>query len=133
MDGELGFNIYVDDLVNCAASKKWPYRQACHLFTDVHSLELLHQFARQLGLKRAWFQQHGTMPHYDLTASKRIQAIKSGATWIGREKTAEIIRSWRQARKSAKSAGTSRSSVQVRNKENSFLELPNLNPSAAAD
>ena len=100
MDNELGFNVYVDALIDCKPSKQWPYEHACHLFTDVGSLELLHQFARQLGLKQSWFQRHSALPHYDLTSRKRIQAIESGAIWIGREETAKIIRAWRQVRKS---------------------------------
>lgn len=66
----------------------WPGRKArcfnggsCHLTTD-GELEELHAFAARLGLKRAWFQNHRVMPHYDLTASKREQAIALGAVFV---------------------------------------------------
>ncbi len=43
------------------------------------SIPELHQFAKRLGLRRAWFQPHPRHPHYDLTPNKREQAIKLGA------------------------------------------------------
>jgi hypothetical protein len=44
------------------------------------NLEELHEFAKRIGLKLAWFQGHPKHPHYDIT-SKRIldQALKKGA------------------------------------------------------
>ena len=51
--------IYVDELFTAPHSPRWPYTQACHLFTD-GSEEELHVFAEKLGLKRAWFQRHPT-------------------------------------------------------------------------
>jgi hypothetical protein len=56
-----------------------------HMQAD--SPEELHALADQLGLKRAWFQSKPGKPwrdHYDLTRSKRDQAIRLGAipvTW----------------------------------------------------
>lgn len=57
--------------------KKW--QGGGHLLTN--DLEYLHWFAKQLGLKRQWFQNK-TFPHYDLTASKRSQAIRADAVEI---------------------------------------------------
>ena len=45
-------------------------------------LDLLHQMADELGLKRAWFQDKEGYPHYDVSKSKKQQAIKLGATEI---------------------------------------------------
>jgi hypothetical protein len=45
-------------------------------------IDELHRFARSLGLRRAWFQEHKRMPHYDLTVSKREQAIALGAVFV---------------------------------------------------
>lgn len=56
---------------------KW--RGGGHLFTD--NLEELHAFASRLGLRREWYQNKG-FPHYDLTESKRLQAIRLGATQV---------------------------------------------------
>ena len=87
--------IYVDSLVGCKPSKKWPYNQACHLFTDIGGLDLLHHFAHQLGLKKSWFQSNVTLRHYDLTPNKRKLAVKHGAVELSNKETVEIIRNWR--------------------------------------
>jgi len=42
-------------------------------------LNMLHFFAKEIGLKRAWFQEHPFVPHYDLTPGKRAMAIRAGA------------------------------------------------------
>lgn len=63
--------------------KVWPTRYACfakgscHMFAD--TLDELHAFAGKLGMKRAWFQGHALIPHYDLTPSRRKLALESGA------------------------------------------------------
>ncbi len=71
--------IYVDPLFPTEPSKRWPYTQACHLIAD--TLRELHAFALQrLGLQRTWYQHHHgntTRCHYDLTASKRAQALRA--------------------------------------------------------
>ena len=73
--------IIVDDLVtypNC----KLPYKTWGHMMTDdltPAGLNELHTMASMIGLKRSWFQDHPTMPHYDLTPSKRTLAKKAGA------------------------------------------------------
>lgn len=54
----------------------------CHLWSadlDTKSLIELHRVARQIGLKRAYFQNRKGFPHYDLTPSKRVLAIEQGA------------------------------------------------------
>jgi hypothetical protein len=43
------------------------------------SIDELHEFVERLGLRRAWFQDSSRFPHYDLTAKKRLQAIRLGA------------------------------------------------------
>jgi hypothetical protein len=59
-----------------------------HMQAD--TLEELHAMAAQLGLRRLWFQSKPSRPwhdHYDLTQSKREQAIRLGVVPI----------SWREA------------------------------------
>lgn len=51
----------------------------CHLMTDSDDLEELHKFAKLIGLKKSWFQNHKTSPHYDLIPSKKELAISNGA------------------------------------------------------
>jgi hypothetical protein len=43
------------------------------------SIEELHEFAENLGMRRAWFQRTASYPHYDITAESRIRALKLGA------------------------------------------------------
>ena len=64
--------IYVDN--ECIG---WRGKQWCHLVAD--SLAELHVFASALGLKRAWFQEHASYPHYDVTVSVRARALLLGA------------------------------------------------------
>lgn len=64
----------------------------CHLLAD--TLEELHSFAKQIGLKREWFQ-NGSTPHYDLSLTKRRWAIKNGAVEIDNQKVVEIIKKYR--------------------------------------
>ncbi len=77
--------IYVDRLMPCKANKNWRYNHVSHLTTD-GDIEELHAFAKRLGLKRSWFQG-GRHPHYDLTGSKRVQAIQLGAVQKGKGKS----------------------------------------------
>ena len=55
----------------------WRGKLWCHLVAD--SLDELHQFAARLGLKRAWFQDKASYPHYDVTTSVRERALVLGA------------------------------------------------------
>jgi hypothetical protein len=49
----------------------------CHMVSD-RSVEELHAFASEIGLRRIWFQD-GPRPHYDLRPSKRRLAVAKGA------------------------------------------------------
>lgn len=69
---------------------------SCHLTTD-GSVEELHAFARQLGLRRGWFQD-GTTPHYDLTAPRRARALEQGAVFVPARDQARARRAARRQR-----------------------------------
>lgn len=87
--------IYVDPLFNAVprtAQAKKHGSQWCHLMTD-GDLEELHQFAESIGLKRSWFQR-SSVPHYDLTPSKRLLAIKNGAIEQGFKELSPLRRFW---------------------------------------
>jgi hypothetical protein len=102
--------VYVDDMMMRAKVGRWDAKW-CHLIAD--SREELHAFAERLGLKRAYFQEPkglGGQPprpgsyaaeswHYDVTASKRAEAITLGAVAIRWLDTPTIIK--------ARMAGTS--------------------------
>lgn len=62
---------YVDNV-----AIKWRGKTWCHLVAD--SLNELHETARQLGLRREWFQATASYPHYDLTTQTRVRAIRLG-------------------------------------------------------
>lgn len=64
--------IYVDD-----ERIAWKGREWCHLVAD--TLPELHDFAQQLGLRRAWFQERASYPHYDVTTAVRERALRMGA------------------------------------------------------
>lgn len=74
--------VYVDEAVWEWKGQKW-----CHLLAD--SLDELHAFAKQIGLKKAWFQEppKTKYPHYDINESRRLVAIKKGAIEIDRRNT----------------------------------------------
>lgn len=64
----------------------WPYRgrRWAHLVSD-HSLDELHAFAAELGLRREWFQGD----HYDVPTEVREQALGLGADAVT---AAELVR-----------------------------------------
>jgi hypothetical protein len=82
--------IYVDKSRNSYGRMKM-----AHMLAD--ALDELHAMADRLGLKREWFQNHGT-PHYDLCQSKREQAIRFGAVVVDRSRVVELIRHYRSMR-----------------------------------
>ena len=82
--------IFVDTLLEAHQNPKWFYRQSCHMYSD--DVEELHKFAQSIGLKRSWFQNHPRLPHYDLTANKRKQAVKNGAKEVDIKFTMNFMR-----------------------------------------
>jgi len=84
---EAGMSVYVD-----AGRRAYRGMIMSHMLAD--SLDELHAMADRIGLKRAWYQGHGT-PHYDLCQAKRREAIKAGAVVIDRRRTVAVIRAWR--------------------------------------
>ena len=75
----------------------WRGKYWCHLTAD--SLQELHEFAAELGLKRGWFQEppKTPYPHYDLTEGKREHALKLGSVeLLDRKVFLEKIRELRE-------------------------------------
>lgn len=77
--------IYVDDAIHSWRGRLW-----AHLFSP--DIEALHEFAARLGMRRDWFQQppKASWPHYDLTESRRSQALRLGAVAADRSTTLEV-------------------------------------------
>ncbi len=69
----------------------WPFRgrRWAHLVSDA-SLDELHTFADELGLRRIWFQGD----HYDVPTEVRRHAIASGAVPVS---SSELVRRLRAA------------------------------------
>lgn len=61
---------------------EWRGRLWCHLVAD--SLDELHAFAGRLGLRRSWFQEAASYPHYDVTTEVRERALRIGAVESGK-------------------------------------------------
>lgn len=53
-------------------------------------LDELHTFAKKIGLKRQWFQQHDKHPHYDLIGSLKTKAVEYGACVVSSRRIVEI-------------------------------------------
>ena len=73
--------ILVDDI------KRYRSGWWCHMVSD-RSVEELHAFASEIGLRRGWFQD-GRLPHYDLRPSGRRLAVCRGAEEVG---SRELVR-----------------------------------------
>jgi hypothetical protein len=89
--------IYVDQLEAWGWQMRGRKIRSCHLFTSSEDIEELHAFAEQIGMRRAWFQEHRIAPHYDLTPTRREAAVQLGAIEVGRRQASEI---WRARRES---------------------------------
>lgn len=64
--------IYVDDAQVSKYGRVW-----FHLTAD--SLSELHTFAARIGLRASAFHRGARHPHYDITVSQRLIALRSGA------------------------------------------------------
>jgi hypothetical protein len=75
--------VYVDDFRVEARVGRLTARWS-HLFADPDGdIAELHALAARIGLQRRWFQAKGwPRDHYDVTDSKRLEAIRAGAVPI---------------------------------------------------
>ena len=80
--------ILIDSFHNGARGPfRYWHRRCGHLVSD-SSIEELHEFASDLGLRREWFQQK-SVPHYDLTGPLYELALGRGAILVS---SREIVR-----------------------------------------
>ncbi len=61
----------------------------CHMLAD--TCEELHAMAERIHLRRDWFQGN----HYDVSLSRKAEAIKLGAIEIDMHETAALTIAWR--------------------------------------
>jgi hypothetical protein len=89
--------VYVDDVFIPATVGRHTSRW-CHLFSDRNDAEL-HELARQIGLRRSYFQDTNKQGkpiklqshrHYDVTEGMRQKAIRAGAIEIPWREAAEL-------------------------------------------
>ncbi|KKM93545.1 hypothetical protein LCGC14_1207360 [marine sediment metagenome] len=59
-----------------------------HMMAD--TLDELHEMAVKLGLRR-WFQDHPGSQHYDLSVSKREEAISRGAVAVSSREFVQLM------------------------------------------
>lgn len=88
--------VYVDQLAPWGWVLRGHKVLSCHMFTDSASLEELHAMALRIGMKREWFQPHRIAPHYDLTPSRRLSAVRFGVIEVTRREARDIWRSRRE-------------------------------------
>ncbi len=103
--------VYVDQAMWAWQGLKW-----CHLLAD--DLDDLHRFAASLGIKRTSFQAapKSSVPHYDLTAYERKQAIARGAVPCSRTEIVAVARRLRSKPLSPMSAQSGRGRTTVGSK-----------------
>lgn len=87
--------VYVDEARN-------PFGRMvmCHMWADTAAE--LHAMAEAIGMKRRWFQAldgpqgcKASFPHYDVSLSRRSQAIDLGAVIVGRREGVDCRRAIR--------------------------------------
>lgn len=93
-------SVYVDPLMPRAPDRHWRWPSSCHLLADTP--EELHNFAKDIRLRRSWFQGKANTPHYDLTANRRATAVVHGAIEVPHDRTflellKRIRESWKKA------------------------------------
>lgn len=80
--------VYVDKLRDYG----WHRGPSCHLIAD--SVEELLEFALSIGLRREWYQPKSS-PHFDLTATGRLIAVRHGAIEIDQRTLVIKLREFR--------------------------------------
>lgn len=93
-------SVYVDQ-----SQYKYGRMVMCHMVAD--SIDELHLMADKIGIKRKWFQDHKTLPHYDICMAKRKLAIQFGAKEISNADLKKLIK----IRRERKYHGSTKSAV----------------------
>jgi len=80
--------VYMDN-----ARNEYRRMKMCHMIAD--TLQELHDTAQAIGMLREWFQPH-SFPHYDVSLTRRKQALALGAVELTSRQLALKIRELRQ-------------------------------------
>ena len=81
--------VYID-----SANIKYRNMIMCHMIAD--SFEELHEMADKIGMKRGWYQNNASFPHYDVCLMRKKKAIQYGAIELSRR---ELVYKMREFRK----------------------------------
>jgi hypothetical protein len=87
--------VYVDQLLDWGFVIRGVKHKSCHMIADTN--EELHAMAEAIGMKRQWFQQVVSGPHYDLIKSRRDAAVALGAIEVNIRVVAAKMKAWRLA------------------------------------
>jgi hypothetical protein len=87
--------VYVDPLADRGWKLRGHAQANCHLFTDAWNLDELHAMAARIGMKREWFQDARSAPHYDVTPKRRALAVSMGVIEVSFRQACAI---WRKRR-----------------------------------
>ena len=90
--------IYVDDMYRSAMGRFGRMKMS-HMIAD--SDDELHAMADKIGVARKWFQGN----HYDISMSKRVEAIRHGAVPISLRELAQMVKEKRRQLVQAISGG----------------------------
>lgn len=84
--------VYVDPIVVYPGQKHSVFRNgSCHMIAD--TTEELVEMALMIGMRSKWMQDAGThREHFDLSPSRRMEALKHGAIEISSRELALKIR-----------------------------------------
>lgn len=93
--------VYCDIGMTCERNRMWHYTYVHHMFVAPGHIELLHEVAAIIGLRRAWFQPKKYLPHYDLTISKfrqfkTLAKTRNDLVVANWRDVARITKHWRQ-------------------------------------
>lgn len=76
--------VYVDNAENAFGRMVM-----CHMLAD--TVAELHEFAERIGCKREWFQPL-SRPHYDLSKTYRVAALRAGAVSLTRRELVDMMK-----------------------------------------
>jgi len=82
--------LFVDPLMNHGWVLRGRAVANCHLFTGRLALVELPALAEQIGMRRACLPAHASVPHYELTPSRRRDAIALGTLEVDPHQAVEI-------------------------------------------
>lgn len=101
MDADKTGNVFIEPPGNHGWRLRGRSVRSSHLITDLLDLTELHRVAQAGGMKREWFQNDASSPHYDIAESCYAALVAAGATPVNRHGLVAALRRRRAAEKAA--------------------------------